>query len=298
MTTRLSARRLACVPGLLLLFGLSGCAVPPDGPTVVAGATTIQELTQRYQQAFNAFDLDALADCWHVPGWASTGKTNEVLLRRADVKTLYKDLLDRLQSEGFDHSELVSEEVEMVNDGCAVWRIGFTRWKKDGSFMPPRVHHAVNTLFLREGRWAFATLALDHRPAAEAADAAASAMDLGAFSVSLAVEDLAAAQAFYEKLGFRAVGGQPAQNWAIVRNGTTTIGLFQGMFKGNILTFNPGWSYLAENLESFTDVRELQKRLKASGVPLLNQADESGTGPASFVLADPDGNVIMFDQHR
>ena len=123
-------------------------------------------------------------------------------------------------------------------------------------------------------------------------------MNLGAFSVSLAVRDLAASQAFYEKLGFAPFAGDAAQNWLILRNGGCVIGLFQGMFEKNILTFNPGWDQNAQPLAAFTDVRELQRRLKAAGVPLVQEADETTTGPASFVVADPDGNPILFDQHR
>jgi lactoylglutathione lyase len=123
------------------------------------------------------------------------------------------------------------------------------------------------------------------------------AMELGAFSVSLAVKDIATSREFYEKLGFRPAGGDPAQNWQVLRNGTTTIGLFQGMFEENIMTFNPGWNSSAEALDEFTDVRELQRRLKASGVTLISEADEATTGPASVVLADPDGNTIFLDQH-
>ncbi len=122
-------------------------------------------------------------------------------------------------------------------------------------------------------------------------------MELGAFSISLAVKDLAASRAFYEKLGFAQVGGDPAQNWLILRNGTTTIGLFQGMFERNVLTFNPGWSSSAEPLETFTDVRELQRRLEAAGLDLIQKADESTTGPASVTLLDPDGNPVLIDQH-
>jgi catechol 2,3-dioxygenase-like lactoylglutathione lyase family enzyme len=121
--------------------------------------------------------------------------------------------------------------------------------------------------------------------------------ELGAFSVSLAVKDLARSRAFYEKLGFSRVGGDPEQNWLIMRSGTTTIGLFQGMFERNMLTFNPGWDSNAQQLDSFTDVRELQKQLKAAGVQLVSEADESTTGPASFVAIDPDGNPILVDQH-
>ena len=122
-------------------------------------------------------------------------------------------------------------------------------------------------------------------------------MELGAFSVSLAVKDLEASRSFYEKFGFEVVGGDASQNWQILRNGDHTIGLFQGMFDQNILTFNPGWDKHAQPLDSFTDVRELQRRLKASGVVLHTEADESGTGPASFVAVDPDGNPILVDQH-
>jgi len=123
-------------------------------------------------------------------------------------------------------------------------------------------------------------------------------MDLGAFSISLAVKDIAASKAFYEKLGFSVFGGDIAQNWLILKNGAQTIGLFQGMFEGNILTFNPGWDSDAQELASFTDVRELQRQLKAAGLTLTSEADESTTGPASFTLVDPDGNAILVDQHR
>ena len=122
-------------------------------------------------------------------------------------------------------------------------------------------------------------------------------MDLGAFSISLTVEDLEASRAFYEKFGFEVVGGDASQNWQILRNGDHTIGLFQGMFERNVLTFNPGWDGKAEALDTFTDVRELQRRLKAKGVQLVSEADENGTGPASFVALDPDGNPILVDQH-
>jgi len=123
-------------------------------------------------------------------------------------------------------------------------------------------------------------------------------MELGNFSVSLAVEDLSASRAFYESLGFEMFGGDPDQNWLILQNGTATIGLFQGMFPDNILTFNPGWSRDASNLEEFTDVRDLQRQLKAAGVTLTSEADESTTGPGSFTVVDPDGNTILIDQHR
>ena len=122
-------------------------------------------------------------------------------------------------------------------------------------------------------------------------------MDLGAFSVSLAVKDLAASRAFYEKLGFEQVHGDAAQNWLILKNGSHVIGLFQGMFEKNILTFNPGWDQSAQPLPAFTDIRELQRRLKAEGVQFQQEADEKTTGPASFVVADPDGNPILVDQH-
>ncbi len=122
-------------------------------------------------------------------------------------------------------------------------------------------------------------------------------MNVGAFSMSLAVKDLAASKAFYEKLGFTKFGGDEAQNWLILKNGEHVIGLFQGMFQKNILTFNPGWDQNAQKLGAFTDVRELQKQLKAKGVKFVQEAKESTTGPASFVLEDPDGNPILFDQH-
>ena len=124
-----------------------------------------------------------------------------------------------------------------------------------------------------------------------------SSMDLGAFSVSLAVRDLDASREFYAKFGFEVVGGDAAQNWQILRNGDHTIGLFQGMFEQNILTFNPGWDKHANPVEKFTDVRELQRRLKAEGVSFVAEADEEGSGPASFVAIDPDGNPILVDQH-
>ena len=122
-------------------------------------------------------------------------------------------------------------------------------------------------------------------------------MQLGAFSVSLAVKDLEASRSFYEKLGFEPFAGNAAQNWLILKNGGTVIGLFQGMFETNILTFNPGWDSNAQPLPEYTDVRELQRRLEAQGVTMLQKADESTTGPASLVIADPDGNAILFDQH-
>lgn len=123
-------------------------------------------------------------------------------------------------------------------------------------------------------------------------------MDLGAFSVSLAVKDLAASRAFYEKLGFEMMGGQPVENWCILKNGDHVIGLFQGMFEGNILTFNPGWDQSAQNTDAFTDVRDLQKQLKDKGLELMSEADEASEGPARLMLQDPDGNTILIDQHR
>jgi predicted enzyme related to lactoylglutathione lyase len=123
-------------------------------------------------------------------------------------------------------------------------------------------------------------------------------MELGAFSISLAVKDIAVSKAFYEKFGFAATGGDVAQKWLILKNGRTIIGLFQGMFDKNILTFNPGWNQDAQMVDPFTDVRELQRRLKAAGVKLTTEADESTKGPASFTAVDPDGNPILVDQHR
>jgi predicted enzyme related to lactoylglutathione lyase len=122
-------------------------------------------------------------------------------------------------------------------------------------------------------------------------------MELGAFSISLAVKDLEASRAFYEKFGFKAFAGNASQNWLILKNGDHVIGLFQGMFDKNILTFNPGWDQNAQKLATFTDVRELQRRLKAQGVQMATEADESTTGPASFIAVDPDGNPILVDQH-
>ncbi len=122
-------------------------------------------------------------------------------------------------------------------------------------------------------------------------------MRLGAFSVSLAVADLAASQRFYETIGFSVGGGDADQGWLILRNGDTTIGLFQGMFDANILTFNPGWSGAAEPVDDFTDVREIQAALRAAGFEPAVAADGDGTGPAHVVVTDPDGNQIMFDQH-
>lgn len=122
-------------------------------------------------------------------------------------------------------------------------------------------------------------------------------MQLGAFSVSLAVKDLATSQAFYERLGFRQVGGDPTQGWLILRNGDTTLGLFQGMFERNTLTFNPGWNARAETLTDFEDIRSIQRQLRSAGLTLTAEADESSTGPASLLVIDPDGNPILIDQH-
>ncbi len=122
-------------------------------------------------------------------------------------------------------------------------------------------------------------------------------MQLGAFSVSLAVKDVHASLAFYEHLGFTRFAGDPAKRWVMLRNGAHVIGLFQGMFEKNVLTFNPGWDQDAQPVGSFTDVRELQRQLKAAGVTFATQADEGTTGPASFVVVDPDGNPILVDQH-
>ena len=123
-------------------------------------------------------------------------------------------------------------------------------------------------------------------------------MKLGAFSISLTVKDIHKSKAFYEKLGFKDLGGNITQGWLILKNESTVIGLFQGMFEKNILTFNPGWDQNAENLDSFTDIRELQAELIAKEMNLLTKADESTVGPASFTIEDPDGNPILVDQHR
>jgi lactoylglutathione lyase len=122
-------------------------------------------------------------------------------------------------------------------------------------------------------------------------------MELGNFSISLAVKDIEASKLFYEQLGFTVFLGDQKQNWLIMKNGNQAIGLFQGMFEKNILTFNPGWNSEAQPLGEFTDVRELQRQLKASGLSMLTEADENSTGPASFMIADPDGNTILVDQH-
>ena len=122
-------------------------------------------------------------------------------------------------------------------------------------------------------------------------------MQLGAFSISLAVKDITASVAFYEKLGFIRFGGDITENWVILKNGETVIGLFQGMFEKNMLTFNPGWDQNAAAADPFTDVRELQRELKAKGMEFLAEAEEGTAGPASFVVLDPDGNPVLVDQH-
>ena len=122
-------------------------------------------------------------------------------------------------------------------------------------------------------------------------------MKLGAFSVGLNVKDIQTSKSFYENLGFQVFGGDVSQNWLIMKNGSCTIGLFQGMFEKNILTFNPGWDENATKLDSFTDIRELQRQLKAKGIKIETEADEETSGPASFVVVDPDGNPILVDQH-
>jgi lactoylglutathione lyase len=133
--------------------------------------------------------------------------------------------------------------------------------------------------------------------AAQTRAAAAKNLELGVFSISLTVKDLKASRQFYEKFGFKAFAGDASRNYLIMKNGDQLIGLFQGMFDKNILTFTPGWDSNAKKLAAFTDVRELQRQLKAQGVQLAKEADESTTGPASFVAMDPDGNQILVDQH-
>lgn len=123
-------------------------------------------------------------------------------------------------------------------------------------------------------------------------------MSLGAFSVSLNVKDIVASKAFYTKLGFETFGGDETQGWLILKSGDTIIGLFQGMLEANTLTFNPGWDQNAQNLDDFEDIRDVQKRLRADGVTFVSEADEESTGPASFIVMDPDGNPILVDQHR
>ena len=123
-------------------------------------------------------------------------------------------------------------------------------------------------------------------------------MQLGSFSLSLTVKDIAASKAFYEKIGFTAMGGNQDQGWLIMKNPSVVIGLFQGMFEKNMMTFNPGWDENAQELADFLDIRDLQKAYKAAGIVFDSEADESSSGPAHFVISDPDGNPIMMDQHR
>jgi catechol 2,3-dioxygenase-like lactoylglutathione lyase family enzyme len=122
-------------------------------------------------------------------------------------------------------------------------------------------------------------------------------MELGAFSISLTVKDIRVSKEFYEKLGFKEFGGDITQNWLIMKNGDHIVGLFQGMFEANLLTFNPGWDQEAEKLDSFVDVREIQRQLKAQGIEIVTEADENTSGPAHIVIVDPDGNTILIDQH-
>ena len=122
-------------------------------------------------------------------------------------------------------------------------------------------------------------------------------MTLGAFSISLAVKDIGKSRDFYEKLGFKSFGGNQEHGWLILKNGDHIIGLFQGMFEKNMLTFNPGWNQDAQKLDTFADVREIQKNLKANGIAFTTEADESTSGPASFIVVDPDGNPVLVDQH-
>ena len=142
---------------------------------------------------------------------------------------------------------------------------------------------------------AFSWSAVAEHPQAEIGS---ETMDLGTFSISLTVQDIAASRTFYETLGFRQVAGDQAQNWLVLQNGDAKIGLFQGMFDKNIMTFNPGWASDGEHPEEFTDVRDWQRHLKAAGIPLTTEVDESTNGPGSIVLMDPYGNMILFDQHR
>ena len=123
-------------------------------------------------------------------------------------------------------------------------------------------------------------------------------MKLGAFSISLSVKDIHASKQFYENLGFSVFGGNIDQKWLIMKSGNALIGLFQGMFEKNIITFNPGWDENAQNMDEFDDVRTIQKQLKEKGIKLESEAAENTSGPASFVLTDPDGNNILVDQHR
>lgn len=122
-------------------------------------------------------------------------------------------------------------------------------------------------------------------------------MKLGAFSISLSVKDINASKTFYENLGFEVFAGSLEMNYLIMKNGNALVGLFQGMFENNLLTFNPGWDESANKLESFADIRDIQKELKSKDIKLVTEADENTSGPASFVVTDPDGNTILIDQH-
>lgn len=122
-------------------------------------------------------------------------------------------------------------------------------------------------------------------------------MQLGAFSISLTVNDIAASRSFYEKLGFKIFGGDETQNWLIMKSGDHIVGLFQGMFDKNMLTFNPGWNQDGQQLKEFSDIRDIQKKLREQGIAIMQEADESTAGPASFIIVDPDGNPILIDQH-
>ena len=122
-------------------------------------------------------------------------------------------------------------------------------------------------------------------------------MKVGAFSISLTVKNINASREFYEKLGFTVFGGDASENWLIMKNESCVIGLFQGMFDKNILTFNPGWNENAEKMDSFTDIREIKKKVEEQGIPVEDMAETGPEGPASFTVTDPDGNPILFDQH-
>lgn len=152
--------------------------------------------------------------------------------------------------------------------------------------MTPSYRNALAWMALAASLVTAATQATENKP-----------MDLGNFSVSLAVKDIKASKAFYEKLGFVEVGGKLEQNWVVLQSGNARIGLFQGMFDKNMMTFNPGWTKDKEVLTEFIDVRELQRTFKARGIAPSPAADESTTGPAFFMIKDPDGNSLLFDQH-
>ncbi len=122
-------------------------------------------------------------------------------------------------------------------------------------------------------------------------------MELGNFSISLSVKDIHASKEFYETLGFTVFAGDIERNYLIMKNGSTNIGLFQGMFENNIMTFNPGWDENAQNLDSYTDIRDIQAHLKKNGVQMIQEVDELTSGPASAIFTDPDGNTILLDQH-